>query len=1053
MNNFDTSTLKSCETHYRPRVFSISFGTPFLSHFVDALTSGTLIPNFAQNEDIQFALADTTIYVPTRRAARALRTTFIEKSRTQSSLLPTILPLGSMVENFSFFADHPTNDLEIDPPIKENERLLLLACLIRPWREKLPAHLCTMLGIEDAIIPTNTADAIWLAQELAHLMDEVETESATWSKLSEIAPDMIAEWWQITLHFLTIITQNWPQILKEKQKSNPAEWRNKILKIQADALQRTQSDKPIIAAGATGSIPAVANLLKVIASLPKGAVVLPGLDLHMDEAQWNTLKINEEKTADFPFKGEISAFSHPQYHLKKLLSLMECPRTHVIEIGQQSAIKKKRAALLSEALRPASTTDQWLKIVRDDYENVCADWSFIEATNEHEEALAISIALRHAIEEPKKTAALITNDRHLARRVAAELQRFGIEANDSGGIPLAQTLPVTLLRLLLNNLFKPGDPVAFLSLLKHPLTTLGQDRSHLREMVENFELLVLRGNNNHIHLCACDKFFETWVKKQSHHTLNEILDQQKNEEARFLCNLLIKAIEPLTSLMKQGKECSVNEVTLATIEVFNNFGCDNNNSFMQLYHSEAGKTLSNFLHELIHDQSGLKFHLYEWPAVFSALIAPHSVSPSPGGHARLFIWGTLESRLQTVDTVVMGGLNEGSWPITTRNDAFLSRPMKMALTLDPPEKRIGISAHDFQYAMGMNKVILSRAARVNHIPSVPSRWLQRLETVVGKQVWEQINKRGKIFLHWAKMIDATENVIPAKRPYPIPPLDVRPYNFFITEVETLRRNPYAIYAKKILNLKPLKPLTHNLSDTERGTLYHNILAIFCTHVKNPNASNALEMLLAIGRSEFDKLNLPSDIETLWWLMFENFAPLFIQWEQSLSPRERYAEVEARKTPIGTTGITLSGRADRLDILPDKMVEIIDFKTNTPPSSTQVLSLLYPQLALEAALLMQGAFAGFKKLTPSNLLYIPLKGQDEIKPQSIILNKKIKSQKSAVDLGKEAWERLIALMEHYKNPQNGYLAYALPSHNRYEGDYDHLARVSEWSNDIHKIGVT
>ncbi|WP_455480763.1 double-strand break repair protein AddB [Bartonella sp. B12(2025)] len=1032
---------------HKPRVFSISSGTAFLPHFVDALLSGALIDNFAPNGDIQTALTDTIIYVPTRRAARALRVAFSERSDKKSTFLPTIRPLGDLDENSFLFIENHTSAL--NPPIGESERLLLLARLIRFWRENLPDHLRAMFGTEDVLIPAHTADAIWLAQDLAQLMDEIETKAADWSKLKEIAPDMVAEWWQITLNFLTIVTQSWPQILQEKQRSDPVLWRNTILKIHAETLCRTNPSKPIIAAGATGSIPAVAQLLKVISYLPKGAVVLPGLDLHMDEAQWNALGSTNEKktTSDFSDHAD-NVFSHPQYHLKKLLSLMKCSRIHVREIGQQSATQKRRSALLSEAFRPVSTTDLWAQIVRDDYENLCANWSLIEAINEREEALTIAVALRNAIEEPKKTAALITNDRNLARRVVAELQRFGIEANDSGGIPLAQTLPSTLLRLLLESIFQPNDPIAFLSLLKHPLTTLGQNRHHFRKMVENFELFVLRGSTGRINICECDQFFETWVKTHLHNS-NNTFDQHKSEEARLLCHLLVKAVKPLTSLMKQQKECTINEAAIATVEVFENFGCNENNSLVNLYENEAGQALSTFLCELVSDQSGLKFHLHEWPAMFSALIATRSVTPPPGGHPRLFIWGALESRLQTVDTIIIGGLNEGSWPITTRNDAFLSRPMKMMLTLEPPEHRIGLSAHDFQWAMGMNKVVMSRAKRVNHAPSIPSRWLQRLETVVGKQVWKQICTRGEILLHWAKTLDSTKLIAHAQRPCPVPPLEIRPRHFSVTEIETLRYDPYAIYAKKILRLKPLKALIHDPSSAERGTLYHAILAAFCTKIKNPNATNALDALLAIGREEFNKLNLSCDTEAIWWTIFENFAPFFIQWERNLGFRERYVEVTSKKIPIGTTGVTLSGRADRIDVLPGKIVEILDFKTNTPPSSKQVRNLLFPQLALETALLMQGAFTGFQDFTLSNLFYIPLNKKGEIKSQSVLSDKEAKDQKNAINLGEKAWEHLISLMEYYQNPQQGYLSHAVPLQKPYESDYDHLARLWEWSSGSHK----
>ncbi|WP_375685777.1 PD-(D/E)XK nuclease family protein, partial [Bartonella sp. TT110JLCBS] len=208
--------------------------------------------------------------------------------------------------------------------------------------------------------------------------------------------------------------------------------------------------------------------------------------------------------------------------------------------------------------------------------------------------------------------------------------------------------------------------------------------------------------------------------------------------------------------------------------------------------------------------------------------------------------------------------------------------------------------------------------------------------------------------------------------------------------------------------------------------------------------------LAIGRKEFDKFNFPPDIEVIWWNSFENLAPRFIQWEQSLGLRERYSEVVSQKISIGTTGVTLSGRADRLDVLPDKTVEILDFKTGTPPSSKQVRELLFPQLALETALLIQGGFPDFQDFTPSNLFYIPLNKKGEIKSQSILLKKKDgKTHLSAVDLADNAWENLIALITYYQNPQQGYLSHAVPMSKRYEGDYDHLARLWEWSSGFHK----
>ncbi|WP_297323124.1 double-strand break repair protein AddB [uncultured Bartonella sp.] len=1015
-----------------PKLFSISTGVPFLPTFVDALLSGGVIRNFGKDGNIQKALADTLIYVPTRRAARALRSCFVELSDNKSSFLPTIRPLGDVDEDAAFFLGDGTAALSLAPKIGDVERLLLLTRLIRPWREKLPSHVQSLFGNEDILIPANTADAIWLAEDLARLMDEVETESADWSKLQDIAPDMVAEWWQVTLDFLEIVTKSWPKILRERQKENPAQWRNQAIKAEADRLLRTKGRGSVIVAGSNGSIPAIADLLNVICHLPNGAVVLPGLDLAMDDAQWAALD---------NIHVDPSVFGHPQYSFKKLFDRLKLARNVVYEIGAPSQNKKKRASILSEALRPAVTTDTWSNLSRNGFDDIFANVCLVEAANDREEALAIAVALRQAIETPEKTAALVTGDRNLARRVVAELKRFGIEANDSGGVPLTEVLPATLLRLILQSLFQPGDPIAFLSLLKHPLTYLGNERKNLRRIAEQFELFALRGGTGRINIAACDQFVEArLIALTNDENQNKDINTDVIDEARTLADIVVKAVLPLVELMQKSEALSVNEVARATTEVFENFGRNDQGTVDELYAGEAGTAIASLLRDLVADQSGLTFDISEWPAILEALMAARSVSPPAGGHPRLSIWGALESRLQTVDTMVIGGLNEGSWPATTRNDPFMSRPMKMILTLDPPERRTGLAAHDFQMAMGMDKVVISRALRAGDAPSVPSRWLQRLETVVGEKVSANMRQRGQTFVHWARELDRRPNIAFVSQPCPKPPLLKRPKKFSVTEIETLRRDPYAIYAKKVLRLKPLDDLIHDPSVAERGILYHTIVAAFAKSAIDLTKADATEKLLEIARAEFARMQLPLDVEAVWWPRFEILAPSIVRWEKGLSTRERWVEISACPTDIAASGVTLSGRADRIDVIANKTAEIFDFKTGSTPSLKQAATLMAPQLALEAALLTRNAFLPLKNIKPVELSYIRLTAKGEVEEQC--LGKAAK--KTAFELSQDAWSRLGELVRYYQDPDIGYLSRAMPALTNYQGDYDHLARVLEWS---------
>ena len=469
-----------------PRVFSIAPGVPFLPSLIDAIRDGRLVPGFPRDESDPMALARATIYVPTRRAARTLRSLLVERSPVKSAILPVIRPLGDVDEDAALFDLGSEAPLDLLPPMNATERLLLLASLVRPWRERLPEHVRSLFGNEEVAIPATTADAIWLARDLAGLMDQVETEASGWATLGNIVTEDLPNWWQVTLEFLNIVTSLWPQILEERRRSNPAAHRNRLIEREAERLRRNPPSGPVIAAGSTGSLPATAKLLGAIASLPSGAVVLPGLDRELDAASWDMLA----KAADDP-----STFGHPQYGLRKLLGELKVLKEDVVPLGAAAPERQARSRLVSEAMRPAGTSDAWARLDRESeqFARATASVCVVEAANEREEALAAALALREALDEPSRTVALVTADRDLARRVATELARFNIVADDSGGHSLRETQPATLMRLALETTFNPGDPVALLALLKHPLARLGAQQGRARSAAATLELVALRG--------------------------------------------------------------------------------------------------------------------------------------------------------------------------------------------------------------------------------------------------------------------------------------------------------------------------------------------------------------------------------------------------------------------------------------------------------------------------------------------------------------------------------------------------------------------------------
>ena len=1013
---------------------------PFLDHLAESLLAGELVPDFRFEND-PLALADVTVYVPTRRAARELRAIFVGRTGRRAALLPAIRPLGDIDEDAGFFDPAQPALLEMAPPIPALERILLLAPLVRAWTQRLPAGL-TALYDESLLVPSSMADAVWLARDLAALMDEIETEEADWSDLAGLVADDLAGWWQVTVEFLKIVTATWPELLAERDRSNPAGHRNAMIDAETERLRSTPPDGPVVAAGSTGSIPATARLLSTVARLPRGAVVLPGLDTALDESAWNLIG---DPGAD------PTVFGHPQYGLKKLLSLIGARRDDVVITGTPAEPLDERGHFLSQAMRPAAVSDSWAndrgQLDAALQAGALDGVTLIEAANEREEAAAIALALRRAIAEPGHRAALVTGDRALARRVSSELRRFGVAADDSAGTPLARTPPAALLRLVLETALRPGDPLAILALLKHPMMRLGMARDTVRRAAEFTELVALRGGIVRPDVIELAGLFEQRLADIASARRKPFwydrLEAGMAEEIRDVLKALNGALRPLAK-MRDADRIGLHRLALATISAFEACGRDTH-GIGDLYAGDSGIQMAAFLRALLETDAGTGIGAADWPEVLAALIAGEQVKPRTGGDPRIAIWGALEARLQTVDTLVIGGLNEGTWPQHVEAGQFMSRLMKIGMDLEPPERRIGLAAHDFQMAMGAANVVLSRSARSGEAPSVASRWLQRMLTCAGEDQTREIRERGNELLGWARGLDVATDRPFAPRPEPKPPVEARPTRYSVTEIETLRRDPYAVYARRILGLLPLDPLIGEPDAAQRGLLFHEILHRFVDAGIDPAAADAERHLTDIAKSCFTEAGLPPEVEAVWWPRFAAMRGDFIAWESDrlLRVASRHSEVSAARTAVGDTGVVLTGRADRIDILGDATADILDYKTGSSPSRMQALTLLAPQLALEGALLSRGAFESVGRLDPVDLIYVRLRPNGSVEEESILRHRN--KLKPAGELCAEAWDRLEDLLNHYRLPESGFLSRALPFRAEdTDGDYDHLARVLEWS---------
>jgi double-strand break repair protein AddB, alphaproteobacterial type len=1037
----------------KKKVFTLPPGLPFLRETAQALLDGRLTEGFRFHADDPLALAKVTIFVPTRRAARELRSEFVELLGGRAAILPIIKPLGETEEDDGYFGVENPTLLDLAPPISGTARLIELARLILAWRNQLPEIVRSIHSDTPLVAPASPADAIWLARALTELIDAVETEEGDWRSLDKVQAGDFASWWQLTLEFLKIATAFWPERLKELNRSSPAYHRNAMLRAEADRILASTNRDPVIVAGSTGSIPAAARLISAVASLPNGVVVLPGLDQIMPLDHWRLVGAQSDGLFSDP-----TSRSHPQYGLYHLIDRLGLEREEIEALNRAEPALADRAEILSRALAPAAATDSWTEWREDfpaeRFNRAFAGVSLIEAANEREEAAAIAIALRLALEEPgssgESRAALVTPDRNLAKRVRAELARFDIMADDTAGTPLSATDQGTLLQIMLEACLRPGDPTVIVAFLKHPLVRFGYREADFRTSVDALELLALRGGIRSAGIGELEDLLKSRMEAHSgdRHPpeWRKSLPEDAASQAAMLASTIRSALEPLTSA--EGLTLPIAEWAERSAHALEAVCADERGNLATLWGNEAGEKLASLIEEIMQTNGMLEADGVEWIDIVTAFSVGEAVKPRAMRHPRVFIFGTLEARLQNVDTIVLGGLNEGSWPSQTINNPFLSRTMKTDMGLEPPERRTGQLAHDFEMASGTRNLIYSRSLRQGNAPTVASRWLQRLLALGGPEFSEQLRERGERYRRFVALLDKGENQQPAQRPAPKPEADLQPRQYSFSEVGRLRRDPYSIYAKRILRLDPVQPFNREPGPAERGTLYHRIVDRFVRRAIPVNDPAAEEVLSEIIAQAFAEERLPPHIDVVWRQRFVEVAHRFLAWERERQGNHirSLTEVPAGYE-LSEAGIRLTGVADRIDIRPGGFADIIDYKTGSSPSPAQARSLLDPQLPLEAAALQAGAFRSAGALKPADLIYVRLRPGDRFSAETVNneLTGKGDKAKSALDLGADAIEQLSRFVQLLRSGERGFVSRLIPfMQGDLSGDYDHLARVAEWS---------
>jgi ATP-dependent helicase/nuclease subunit B len=986
----------------RQNIFTIPPSSPFAS----TLAAGLLAQVGSDTEK----LSEYLILLPTRRACRTVQDAFLRENDGKPILLPRLQAIGDIDAEELFLSGHLVDGesiMEIKPAISSLRRQILLSKLIAGLPE----------------FTKSPRQDLALAGALGQLMDQIYTEDLNLSDLPRIVDrDAFAEHWQITVDFLTILSEHWPKILEKEGAIDAADRRNRLINALNTYWQASPPDYPVLSAGTTGSIPATASLLKTIMGLPQGSIILPGLDTYMSDEGWQAI---EE--------------GHPQTTLKNLLADLECNRKDVAIWPHIKKPDEAKEKLISDVMLPATATDKWAQHEDkpDALSGILKNTKRYDCATPEEEAALISIILRETLEEKTKTAALITPDRNLARRVAMHSRRWNIIIDDSGGTPLHKTpLGVYLMsavKMAQDNL----HPASLLAFLKHDMCR-GAGFKNFRQVVRLLDYGLLRGKRPGPGFDGLRARYDAYLKDDKHRLKPDPVTLE-------LINHLEPILSPFLEMMQDGFH-KFGDMLQAHIETAEQMAAGAGLDGKLLWSGEEAEKIASLLAELetlSGDMPSLNGNNY--CEIFETFLSREVIRPKYGTHPRLAILGQLEARMVQADRVILAGLNEGIWPPAPDADPWMSRPMRNDFGLPVPERAITLAAHDFVQGFCSAEVFLTRSERNDGAPTVPARWLQRLDTYLEAKGLDKNSIRGGAHTVYLDYLNEAAMLEPLQRPAPTPPFESRPDKLSVTQIETWMKDPYAIYARHVLDLNKLEPLDKQVDAAEKGSLLHEVLQKFIEkHDHNIEAAGA-DDFITIAKDYLAKKN-EEDYEWNFWLpRLMRLAEWYLPFEQNWQKKADFkgAELTGKVTFEDNLKrpFTLRCRADRIDQMKAGGMALIDYKSGGTYSVKKILSGELPQLPLEAMILNQDGFAesGIRGKQACYVGYWKLTGGRDAGS-----NIDVSDEHKLCEAIKKTREGFLNLLWVFENEDVPYYAIPRLDNPPRFNDYEHLERVKEWA---------
>ena len=965
------------------------------------------------------ALATWRIYLPSHRACQTIQAAFLEYMDGQPVMLPSLMPLGEGDElTEEIFDEIVSGHTQILPAeISTTQRQFMLARLIGAMR----------IGGQNI----SQKQALILAADLARLMDQMRQADITAEQLDQIIPDRFSTHWQDIVRFLDIIMRLWPELLGRLGRLDPVEKKLKIVEMLTNSWQTSPPAHPVVIAGSTGSLPSTLKMMRAVLGLPAGMVVLPGLANQID--------------SDDDIDAISTDSGHPQHQLFSLLEQLDMRPSQVADFcaeadTQTGSNMLQRRALWQEVFRPYRQTHLWRRSDKGQTslsEQAVEGISLMGCRDRYHEADIIAGLMRKTLESKQKTALLVTPDRKLARGVRAALLRWGLDVEDSAGEPLGQSRTGSYLGLVAQWACTGGDAHRLLALAKHKFASGGLEMAAFNRQIRRIETAILRRT----------------LPSAGAEAIATYLDEFDDDGrlADFYRAHILAPLQPLAEVMALPS-ASLSQLADAhgkSAEMLAQTD-QQDEALLTLWGEADGRIAAQLLSEMALYGDDIMLKPFEYADYFQQLAANIPVRKKWRSHPRLAILGTVEARMQSADLVILGGLNEGIWPPAPDTSPWINQEIRGALGLPDRHWRTGLSAHDFFMLAHSPNLVITRSETADEGTATASRWWQRLEAVL---LATRLDRR--LYSRLPADIQAgfeglvPDAASPCQMPAPCPALSVRPRTLWATDMDVLISDPYAIYAKYILGLRPLDDVDRPADAALRGTIFHDCLATFLAAYPDGDLpDDAQGRLESIADNYFSAFASNVKITRFWRASFSQIARWFIEQETERRKYITYSLTEVKgkiDIDVDEGAVSIGAKADRLDFTADNLCHVIDYKTGTPPTKAQVTKGRATQLMIEAFIARAGAFDGQNdtgSVEIDRLEYWQLSGKEQLAGQ-------IKDVTPTAFDPDSYFEDLTSLIRWFDDPAASYPSEPDSQNRPRFSNYRHLARVREWRR--HEVG--